>query len=58
MTLSFLVATCAFVAVLGVVVAWIDRWRESRLGALRPVARVSVPVATVASAPAARKRAA
>jgi len=59
MSLTFLLAACAFAAVLGALVACIDRWRESRLTIAPPVQRVRVPVGRVSSAaPSARKRAA
>jgi hypothetical protein len=59
MDLSFAIAACAFVAVLGALVACVDRWREARLTVSRPVQRVRVPVARVAAGvPPARKRAA
>jgi hypothetical protein len=58
MSLTFLFAACAFVAVVGVVVACVDRWRESRLTLARPGDRVGVAVARVPSVPATRKRAA
>jgi hypothetical protein len=57
MSLTFLLAACAFAAVVGALVACVDRWRESRLLA-RPVPRVGVPVGRTAVVPAARKRAA
>jgi len=56
MSLTFLLTACAFAAVLGVLVACIDRWRESRLTIVRPVQRVDV--GRVSSAPPAGKRAA
>jgi hypothetical protein len=55
MSLWFVLGACAFVAVLGALVACIDRWREDRLTVVRPVARARVPVTRL---PAARKRAA
>jgi hypothetical protein len=54
MSVTFLLAACAFAAVLGVLVACIDRWRDSRLTIVRSVPRVG-RVSTVQSA---RKRAA
>lgn len=54
MSLTFLFAACLFVAVLGAVVACIDRWRDARLTVVRPVQRVGVPVVPIP----ARKRAA
>jgi hypothetical protein len=58
MSLTFLLAACAFAAVLGVVVACIDRWRDSRLALVRPVQRVRVPVGRASAVPSSRKRAA
>ena len=58
MSLTFLLAACAFAAVLGLLVAWIDWWRDSRLTLVRPDQRVRVPVGRVSSIPPARKRAA
>jgi hypothetical protein len=60
MSLTFLLAACAFAAVVGALVACIDWWRESRLTVTRPVQRVGVPVGRIPSVPAAatRKRAA
>jgi hypothetical protein len=58
MSLTFLLAACAFVAVVGALVACVDRWRESRLTAARPVQRVGMAVARVPAVPARRKRAA
>ena len=57
MTLTFVFAACAFVALLGALVAWIDWWRDSRL-AVHAVRRGRVPMTTVPAVPAARKRAA
>ena len=56
MSFWFVVAACAFAAVLGVLVAGIDRWREARLTAVRAVPRAGVPISRVP--PTARKRAA
>ena len=59
MSLTFLLTACAFAAVLGALVACIDRWRDSRLAIVKPVQRERVPVGRVsASVPSARKRAA
>ncbi len=58
MSLTFVLAACVFAAVVGVLVAWIDRWRESRLTVRRAVPRLGVPVADMPSVPPARKRAA
>jgi ABC-type amino acid transport system permease subunit len=57
MTVTFVIAACAFAAVLGALVAGIDWWREARLTVVRPVARARVPVVR-STVPAARKRAA
>jgi hypothetical protein len=57
MSLTFVLAACAFAAVVGVLVAGIDRWRESRLLS-RAVERIGVPVGRTPAVPAARKRAA
>lgn len=58
MSLSFVLAACAFAVVLAALVACIDWWREVRLMVARPAARAPVPVVRVSSVPAARKRAA
>jgi hypothetical protein len=59
MSLTFLLAACAFAAVLGALVACIDRWRDSRLTIVQPVQRARGPVGRVSSSvPSARKRAA
>jgi hypothetical protein len=60
MTLWSVVAACAFVAVLGALVACVDRWRDARLSVVAPVAgrRPVAPVARAAAVAAARKRAA
>ena len=58
MSLTFLLAACAFAAVLGVLVACIDRWRDSRLTIVRSVPRVGVHVGRVSTVQSARKRAA
>jgi hypothetical protein len=58
MSLTFLLAACAFAAVLGLLVAWIDRWRDSRLTLVPPVQRVRLSGGRVSSVPPARKRAA
>jgi hypothetical protein len=58
MSLTFLLAACVFVAIVGAAVAWADRWRDSRLGVARPLQRVGVPVRRTPSVPATRKRAA
>lgn len=58
MSLSFVLAACAFAAVLAVLVAWIDRWRESRLTVARALETSRVPIVSVPTVPAARKRAA
>jgi hypothetical protein len=57
-SLTFLIAACAFAAVLGALVACIDRWRDTRLTLMRPVQRVGLPVGRVSAVPSARKRAA
>jgi hypothetical protein len=56
MTLTFVIAACAFAALLGVLVAWIDWWRDSRLAAVHAVRRA--PTARVPTVSAPRKRAA
>lgn len=58
MSLRFVVAACAFAALLGALVAWIDWWRDSRLTAVRTGRRARVPIPQVPTVPAARKRAA
>jgi hypothetical protein len=58
MSLTFVLAACAFVAVLGALVACVDRWRDARLMVTRPVQRVGIPVGPIPAAPATRKRAA
>jgi hypothetical protein len=58
MSLWFVVAACAFAAVLGLLVAGIDLWREARLTAVRAVPRAGVPIPRVPTVPTARKRAA
>jgi hypothetical protein len=58
MSLTFLLAACAFAAIVGALVACIDWWRESRLSVARPVQRVGIPVGRIPSVPARRKRAA
>jgi hypothetical protein len=58
MSLMFLLTACAFVAVVGLLVAGIDRWRDSRLTVARPMPRVGVPIGRMPSVPPARKRAA
>jgi hypothetical protein len=58
MSLTFLLAACGFAAVLGALVACIDRWRDSRLTLARPVQRVGVPVGRVSAVQSTRKRAA
>jgi hypothetical protein len=58
MSLTFLVAACVFVAVVGVLVAWIDRWRESRLTVARPLPRAGRPVKPLPGVSSTRKRAA
>jgi hypothetical protein len=58
MSLTFLLAACGFAAVLGALVACIDRWRDSRLTIVRPVQRVEVPVGRVSQVQSTRKRAA
>jgi hypothetical protein len=58
MSVSFVVAACAFVAVLAALVAWVDRWRESRLTVVRSLETSHAPVVAVTSVPAPRKRAA
>ena len=57
MTLWFLLTACAFAAVLGALVACVDRWRESRLDEASPIQRRRTQAAATAM-PAARKRAA
>ncbi|HEY7518399.1 MAG TPA: hypothetical protein VIE36_08920 [Methylomirabilota bacterium] len=56
MSLTFLLAACAFAAVLGALVACVDWWRESRLRVARPAPRGGVPVGRIPTVP--RKRAA
>lgn len=58
MSLTFVLAACLFVAVVGVLVACIDRWRDARLAVARSASRVGVRAARVPTVPAARKRAA
>jgi hypothetical protein len=58
MSLTFVLAACVFVAVVGAVVACVDRWRESRLVVTRPAQRVGVPMGRIPAVPATRKRAA
>jgi hypothetical protein len=58
MSLMFLLTACVFVAVVGVLVAGIDRWRDSRLMVARSVPRVGVPTGRIPTVPPARKRAA
>ena len=56
MSLTFLLAACLFVAVVGALVACIDRWRDARLAVTRPVRREEV--GRIPTVPAPRKRAA
>ena len=56
--MTFLIAACAFAAILGALVACIDRWRDTRLTLVRPVQRVGLPVGRVSPVASARKRAA
>ena len=56
MSLTFVVAACVFVALVGALVAWVDRWRDSRLAVTRPLQRVGTPVGRIL--PDSRKRAA
>ena len=58
MSLMFLLTACVFVAAVGLVVAGIDRWRDSRLTVVRPTPRAGVPIDRMPSVPPARKRAA
>jgi hypothetical protein len=58
MSPSSVVAACVFAAVLGAVMACIDRWRDARLIPARTARRVRVAVAPVPAVPAARGRAA
>jgi hypothetical protein len=58
MSLTFVLAACAFVAAVGALVACVDRWRDSRLVVTRPVQRVGIPVGRIPAVPATRKRAA
>ena len=58
MSLSFVIAACTFAAVLGALVACIDRWREARLTMVQRMQHRRVPVARVPTVPAARNRAA
>jgi hypothetical protein len=58
MTLTFVIAACAFAALLGALVAWIDWWRDSRLAAAHALRRARLPMTTVPTVSAARKRAA
>jgi uncharacterized membrane protein YoaK (UPF0700 family) len=58
MSLTFVLAACVFVAVVGAVVACVDRWRDSRLVVTRPAQRVDVPVGRIPVNPAPGKRAA
>jgi hypothetical protein len=58
MSLSAVLTACVFAAFLAAMVAWIDRWRETRLTVVRPVQRARVQLARVPVAPTARKRAA
>ena len=58
MSLSFVLTACVFAAVLAAMVAWVDRWRETRLTVVRPVQRARVQLARVSVTPTARKRAA
>jgi len=58
MSLMFLLTACVFVAVVGLLVAGIDRWRDSRLTVARSIPRVGAPIGRMPSVPPARKRAA
>jgi hypothetical protein len=58
MSLTFVLAACAFAAVVGVLVACVDWWRESRLTVVRSVPPTRVAVGRVSTAPTAGKRAA
>ena len=58
MTLTFVITACVFAAVLGALVAWVDRWRDSRLTLVRRVQRVPVPVSRAAAVRRSGKRAA
>jgi hypothetical protein len=58
MTMTFVIAACLFAAVLGALVAWVDRWRDSRLTLVRPAQRVPVAVSRGAAGVSSRKRAA
>jgi hypothetical protein len=48
MSLVFVLGACVFAAVLGGLVAWIDRWREGRLRAAVPL---TIPAARPVPAP-------
>jgi len=58
MSLTFVVAACVFVALVGALVAWVDRWRDSRLAVIRPLQRVGTPAGPVPAVPDSGKRAA
>jgi len=58
MSLTFVVAACVFVALVGVLVACVDRWRDSRLAVTRPLQRVGVRAGRIPAVPDSRKRAA
>jgi hypothetical protein len=58
MSLAFVFAACAFVLVLGCVVACVDWWRDARLAAPRLRAAGSVTEDAKPAGPAAQRRAA
>lgn len=58
MSLTFVVVACVFVALVGALVACVDRWRDSRLALTRPLQRVGVRVGRIPTVPDSRKRAA
>lgn len=58
MSLTFVIAACVFVALVGALVACVDRWRDSRLAMTLPLQRVGARVGRIPSVPDSRKRAA
>jgi hypothetical protein len=48
MSFEFVLGACAFTAVVAGLTAWIDRWREGRLGAAVPL---TIPAARPVPAP-------
>jgi hypothetical protein len=58
MSLGFMLTACAFALVVGCAVAYVDRWREARLGTprLRPAPRIEGGAKP--AAPATERRAA